>query len=75
MQANYECNHIIYHRLNNVAHHENVLWLCSRSYHGVVMSDIEQVHTALGVGKRTDSQAIGGVELFHQEVTANLDDL
>lgn len=39
------------------------------------MSHIEQVHTALGVGEGAYTQAIGGMELFHQEVAANLDDL
>lgn len=26
---NDECNPIIYYDLNNAAHHENVVWLCS----------------------------------------------
>lgn len=53
----------------------NVIQLCCPSYHGVVVGHVEQVHAALGVCKGAYSQAVGGMELLHQEVTANLDDL
>jgi len=62
-------------QINYLAHHINVAWPCSRSYHGVVMSHIQQVHTALGVCKGSYSKAIGGMKLFHEEATTDLDDL
>lgn len=39
------------------------------------MSHIQQVHAALGVCKGAYTQTVGGMQLFHQEVTADLDDL
>ena len=63
-----------YYKVNNLVDHINV-WLCLLSYHGVVMSHIQQVHTALGVCKRSDSQAVGGMKLFHEKAAADLDDL
>lgn len=39
------------------------------------MGHIQQVNTALGICKWPDSQAVGGMELFHEEATADLDDL
>lgn len=46
-----------------------------RPYHCVIMGDVQQVHASLRISKRADSQAVGWVELFHQEVTANLNNL
>lgn len=46
-----------------------------RPYHCVIMGDVQQVHASLRIGKRADSQAVGRVELLHEEVTANLNDL
>lgn len=39
------------------------------------MGHVQQVHTALGVRKGAYTQAVGGMQLFHQEVAADLDDL
>lgn len=39
------------------------------------MGHVQQVHAALGIRKGAYTQAVGGMQLFHQEVAANLDDL
>lgn len=39
------------------------------------MSHREQVRTALGVGEGAYAEAVGGMELLHEKVAANLDDL
>lgn len=44
-------------------------------YHCVVVSHGEQVRTALGVGEGAYAEAVGGMELLHEEVAADLDDL
>ena len=45
------------------------------SYHGVGVGHIEQVHASLGICEGAYPQAVGGMELLHEEVTADLDDL
>lgn len=39
------------------------------------MSHVQQVHAALGVCEGAYTQAVGGMQLFHQEAAADLDDL
>lgn len=39
------------------------------------MGHVQQVHAALGVREGAYAQAVGGMQLFHQEVAADLDDL
>lgn len=39
------------------------------------MGHVQEVHAALGVGEGAYTQAVGGMQLFHQEVAADLDDL
>lgn len=39
------------------------------------MGHVQQVHAALGVRERANTQAVGRMQLFHQEVAADLDDL
>lgn len=39
------------------------------------MGHVQQVHAALGVREGAYSQAVGRMQLFHQEVAADLDDL
>lgn len=39
------------------------------------MGHVQQVHAALGVRKGAYTQTVGGMQLFHQEVAADLDDL
>lgn len=47
----------------------NVTW----THHGVGVGGPLQVVAALGVGVRSDAQAVGRVELLHQEGAARLD--
>lgn len=44
-------------------------------YHGVCVGHLQELRAALGVPKGADPQAVGRVELLHQEVAAHLDDL
>lgn len=39
------------------------------------MGHVQQVHAALGVREGAYAQAVGGMQLLHQEVAADLDDL
>lgn len=39
------------------------------------MGHVQQVHAALGIREGAYAQAVGGMQLFHQEVAADLDDL
>lgn len=39
------------------------------------MSHVQQIHAALGVCEGAYTQAVGGMQLFHQEAAADLDDL
>lgn len=45
----------------------------TRTHHGVGVGGPLQVVAALGVGVRSDAQAVGRVELLHQEGAARLD--
>ena len=42
------------------------------THHDIVVGDLEEVGAALRVGKLTDAEAIGGVQLLHEEGTAGL---
>lgn len=44
-------------------------------YHGVRVGHLEELSAALGIPKGADPQAVGGVELLHEEIAAHLDDL
>lgn len=39
------------------------------------MGHVQQVHAALGIREGAYTQAVGRMQLFHQEVAADLDDL
>lgn len=45
----------------------------TKTHHGVGVGGPLQVVAALGVGVRSDAQAVGRVELLHQEGAARLD--
>lgn len=60
-----------YRKANNLALH----WLGSLSYHGVIMSHVQQVHTSLSVCEGSYPQAVGRMKLLHEEAAADLDDL
>lgn len=44
-------------------------------YHGVGVCHLQELRAALRVPERADPQAVGRVELLHQEVAAHLNDL
>lgn len=39
--------------------------VCLEAHHSVVMCDLMEIQTALGVCKRANAQTVGGMELFH----------
>lgn len=45
------------------------------TYQGIIVSHFVQVCAALCISKGTDSQAVRGVELLHQEPAASLHNL
>ena len=45
------------------------------SHRGVAVGHVQQIQAALGVGEGADAQAVGRVQLLHQEAAAHLDDL
>lgn len=44
-------------------------------YHGVCVGHLQELRAALGIPKGADPQAVGRVELLHEEVAAHLNDL
>ena len=45
------------------------------AHRGVAVGHVQQVQAALGVCEGADAQAVGRVQLLHQEAAAHLDDL
>ena len=49
--------------------------LFAQPYHHIVVGDLVEIFTALGIGKLADADAVRGMKLLHQEAAASLHNL